>query len=513
MKKKHIIILSSVALVAALAVVLAILFIHGRLQEREDEEFMPTANQYDISKLKDAKIQIYFESASTPVMADVLNAVNEKLRRELKTELEFKTVYENPEGYIGKIRQDIASGIKIDAFYYSSYFPASLKSLAEEGLAADITRDFPLYASDYFSSFTREEISAMSTNGKLYAIPYRIPAAARKCAVVRDDLMEKYGIPEIKNYEDYEVYLDAVKKNEPNLIPMNYYESSIGLFAETNGYVVLDYTLGLVYKLEDSAMKLSAWEQTPEFESGLKRIKSWYDKEYLTKNVGISQIDFNMITGGKWASFITDWGNEFEYNAMLANEEKNDFRYVAYPLQDGYSARNSPLDSGLVINAKSEQADRVLMFVNWLQSDQENYDSLMYGIEGKHYVKKADYIVPAERTGLQDSFFQWGWKAPFRNIAYERANFPGLKEKVERYNRLIREKTKFPPHMGFVPDYSALDDITNMRRFQFSSLDQQIYTGIFSEADIAEYIKEQKDNGVQKLVEEVQKQLDIFSGK
>ena len=32
------------------------------------------------------------------------------------------------------------------------------------------------------------------------------------------------------------------------------------------------------------------------------------------------------------------------------------------------------------------------MFINWLQSSQENYDSLMYGIKGKHYTLEDNKI-------------------------------------------------------------------------------------------------------------------------
>lgn len=246
------------------------------------------------------------------------------------------------------------------------------------------------------------------------------------------------------------------------------------------------------------------------FADGLNIIKSWYDKGYLLKNIGIAQIDENMIKGGKWASFIGNWGDEFEYNAILVANGIKDRKFKAYKLHDGISARNSPLESSLLVNAKSTQADRVLMFVNWLQSEQENYDLLMYGIKGTHYIEEKDYISPPADTSMSDSFFQWGWKAPFRNIDYERANFTGLKEEVKRYSELINEKTKYPPHLGFYPDYAPVTDLINVRRIGFAELDKRVYTGSYEQNDVEEFIKEQKGIGVDNIVLELQHQLDEF---
>jgi putative aldouronate transport system substrate-binding protein len=510
MKKKLILIIVAILVVAGLAGALAVYLINRGVQASEDEEFIPSAGKLDVSRLKDEKITIYFENRANTVMPDVLAAVNEKLRSELKTELAFEMIWENPDQYYAKIKEDMAAGKPCDAFSYSSYFPASLGQLAKDGLARELTSDLTKYAPNYIGKFSSEDIKAISTDGKIYAIPYRIPAASIKCAIVRDDLMTRYNIPEIKSYKDFEVYLNAVKKNDPDLIPLNYWDTTLGLFSEINGYAVLDYEIGLVYKWDDPSMKVMAWEQTPDFADGIRTIQDWYDKQYLIQNMGIAQIDENMITSGKWASFIGNWGDEFNYNGILALGGIRNYKYIAYPLYNGISPRNSPLENALVINPKSAQSDRVLMFINWLQSKQENYDLLMYGVKGRNYTDMGDYIVPPEDVDEQDSFFNWGWRAPFRNIEYERANFSGLKEEVVRYNKVIEEKTKYLPSIGFLPDFSAVSDLITMRRLGFTELDQKVYNGILGKNDIDDFIKEQKENGVQNIIDEIQKQLDEF---
>lgn len=506
-------------LVVIIAVILSVVVISGAFivislnrdtGEDERDEFLPAANQFDVQDLKDAKLTIYFEARTNKALPEVLEAVNKKLKDELKTELAFEFVWDYPESYLDKVRQAVAAGSPCDAFYYSSNFPVALQALVTEGLVKDITDTFPQYAPDYYGKFSKEDIAAISTKGKIYAIPSRIPNAARRCAIVRQDLMTKYDIPEIKSYQDYEVFLDTIKKNEPGMVPMNYWDTTVGLFSDVNGYAMLNYELGLVYKWDSPAIKLEAWEQTSGFVDGLNIIKSWYDKGYLLKNIGIAAIDEDMIKGDKWASFIANWGSEIEFNAILMAEGIKDYKFKAYQLHDGVSPRNSPLESSLLVNAKSTQADRVLMFINWLQSEQENYDLLMYGIKGTHFIEEQDYITPPEGVSINDSFFNWGWKSPFRNMEYERANFSGLKDVVKQYNDIINEKTKYPPLLGFYPDYAPVADLLTARRIAFSELDQKVYTGIFEQNDVEEFIKEQKDNGVDNIILELQKQLDEF---
>lgn len=511
MNKKWIIIISAVLVVVIAGTLAVILLSRERAREASEEaKFLPGEWVPEADNLKDEKLVFYIPAQDNEASKDVLKALNRRLKDEIKTELAFEFVPDYPEAYVQKVREAIAAGSPCDAFYFSDYFPMTMKSLADEGLAKDLTNLFPRYAYDYFSQFSEEDRDALLVDGKLYGIPSRIPGTYRKCVIVRQDLMEKYNIPPIKSYDDYEVYLQTIKKNEPEMIPMNYYELNIGLFSDVNGYVLLDYQMGLVYKWDSPSIKVEAWEQTPEFSAGLSRMNSWFQKGYLLKDVAISQIDQRMITNGKWASFIGNWGDHFTYNAYVRASGIKDWSYEAYPLHDGFSARNTPMESGMAVSNKSKLVDRVLMFVNWLQSDQENYDLLMYGIKGTHYFEKGDYIEIPEGVKFENSFFNWGWKAPFRNINYERVNYPGLKEEVKEYYDVIVRSTKYPPHMGFYPDYSMVNDIKTLRRLDNFSLDRKAYSNDFKPINVEEYIKLQKDQGIEVLVAEVQKQLDAF---
>ncbi|HEX2944391.1 MAG TPA: extracellular solute-binding protein [Clostridia bacterium] len=510
---KKLIIIIAIVLVVVIAGGIAAFMLLGNKNSEEDE-FLPAGFDVEADNLKFNNLTFYFEgSDNAGTSKEVLLALNSKLKRDLNAELQFNFVFEPPEAYLNRLKTDISAGKPCDGMYFSEYFPFTLETLAKEGYAADLTELFPRNAPRYYSQFTQDDIDAIEVQGKIYAVPERIPNANRTCVIVRQDLMEKYNIPEIKSYADYEVFLKTIKEKEPGKIPMNYYDTTLGLFADANGYVVLDYQLGLVYKWDDPDVKIQAWEQTPLFKDCLNTIISWKDNDYLMKNgrnAGIAQTDQGMVTSGTWASFIDRIGSQFNYNALVRAKGITDWSYKAYQLHDGFSARLAPLANGLVVNAKSQYAERVLMFIDWLQSSQENYDLYMYGVKGKHYVEKQDYIEPPEGVKLEESFFSWGWKAPFRNIDYERANTPNLKEEIAQYYDIIKEKTKYPPLNGFRPDYSAVSSIKDLRQLSYSEMDRSIFIGSYDESKVDTYIKEQKDAGIDNLISEVQRQADRF---
>jgi putative aldouronate transport system substrate-binding protein len=489
MSKKLIII---VAVLIIIAGGITAFLLSRPVKQPEEEELLFSDEWLAAEDLKETTLTFCFDAQKHNDMEEVLQAVNRKLRKDLNTELKFEVNWEYPAVFMDRIRQDNASGQPCDAYYFSSYFGIPMKPLADEGLMMDISELFPRYASNYYRQFSEDEIKALSVDGGIY-------------------LMEKYSIPEIKSYDDFEVYLETVKKNEPDLITLNYYDTSLGLFANAYGYAVLDREMQLVYKWDDPKMKIIAWEQTPECLESLERLNSWIEKGYLSKAYVIAQIDDKMVTSGKWASFISHPSDQIFFNLSLNNKGIKDFSYKAYPLYDGAVSRESLMTSGLVINGKSKQAQRVLMFIDWLQSDQENYDLLMYGVNGTHYIDKGDYIEPP--AGETAAFFEWFWKSPFENIGRQRSSYPGLQNEIKAYQEIIDKRAIFPPHFGFTPDYSPVIQTASLRKQFAYELENIAYRGPFSEIRVQEYRDDQIKQGLDGLINEIQRQLDEYISK
>lgn len=519
MKRKHMIIIAAVLLVAVAGCAAYFLLGRGIEEEPDEEDFLPAGWKTDIDKLEETTLTFYINAQKQNVSEEIMEAVNLKLEHDLKTKITFRYIWEYYDSFLNRLRIDNASGITCDAFIYSPEFRISVERLADEGLIMDVSELFPEYAPSYYNQFTNEDLRAMTVNGGIYIIPSRMPSADIKYALVRQDLMEKFDIPPINSYDDYEVFLDAVKENMPGIYPMCYRYSSMELFADMYGYVTLDVLTGLVYRWDDPSMKVIPWEQTPGFMECMKRMRKWYERGYLSdggKDLSVfsdsSYIYDLYITGERAASFIADPSDETHFNTLLQSKGITDYTYKAYPLYDGYSARNSIMANGVMINPVSRQPERVLMFIDWLQSDQENYDLLMYGKKNIHYIDRGDYIVPPEDAVT--TFLEWSWKAPFENIDHQRAYLPGLKQGMEEYQALIRERTKYPPHNTFTPDFKPVERIYEQRWMLYMTPEHMIYNGRdFDEEMMAKFLEEQKKMGIDTLIAEVQNQLDEYMAK
>jgi putative aldouronate transport system substrate-binding protein len=342
--KKRIFVIASAIVVVAIIVGSVIFFTTKNKDEDVDEDILG-------SSLSEETLTFYFPGEEPKMMSAVLEEIQKQSKSALNSKLVFKFLDYGE--YATSIKDIASSGEACDAFFYSNQYNLSLADLDREGIIMDLSKVFPQDAPNYYSKFSKDELKAASINGKLMAVPNHRPYTQRKYVLVREDLMKKYNIPDIKSYSDYELYLKTVKSNEPTGTPMVVRDSSIGLFAEANGYAVLDRNLGLVYKWDDPDMKIIPWEQTPEFKNLTNSIIKWFTNGYAQPGDYIGS--YNLIEQGKVSSFIST-SSDVSINSVLQSNGI-EWKYKAYSLYpDKPSERSSPLSTALVINSKAKNA-------------------------------------------------------------------------------------------------------------------------------------------------------------
>ncbi|WP_207642373.1 type 2 periplasmic-binding domain-containing protein [Pseudobacteroides cellulosolvens] len=460
-----------------------------------------------ISPSLDEKTLTFYFPSNGGLEPPGMNAVLEEIQKRTKSELNVKLVFKFLDSYTSEYAygiKDIAAADDCDAFFYTNQFNISLADLEREGVIMDLSEVFPRYAPKYFSKFSKEELKAVSINDKLLAVPNRLPTAQRKHALVREDLMKKYNISDIKSYSDYESYLKTVKSIETDVIPGMFFDTSIGLFAEANGYAILNKNLGLVYKWNDPNMKIMPWEQTLEFKNSINTIINWFGKGYVQPG---DFVDISAPIGeGRFSSIIGATGSDITYNRLLQSKGIN-LRYKPYSLyKDKPSERSSPLTNALVLNSRTKNAGRIFKFIEWLESSQENYDLFMYGIEGKDYVLNTD----EEPVGINsaNAYENWTGQSVFSNMEYERTIQNSSDHSMNYYMNEIEKTTKYPPHTGFFPSYQALYSEVGFRQFSYADFEMKMLKGELKSDDVDDFVNLQKQNAIDKIVNDLQSQLN-----
>jgi putative aldouronate transport system substrate-binding protein len=230
-------------------------------------------------------------------------------------------------------------------------------------------------------------------------VPTATPDRKIPIAIIRGDLRKKYGIAPVTNVAGLEAYLAAVKKNNPDIIPINLgngYDIGQPFFALLNNDVppIAAALIGSVYgNYEDKAHGLVNLLEEPyltAYKKAASTMKSWYSKGYINKapfaNTVLSKQSFAQ---GKSA---VGFGNSQDIQEVIAKAAADGFEPEIIPIlsKTGHSPADSHIGNGVAIAANSKNWEKTLQLLDLIMEDPA-YDMLVYfGIRGKSYDLTAD---------------------------------------------------------------------------------------------------------------------------
>ena len=312
-------------------------------------------------------------------------------------------------------------------------------------------------------------------------------------------------MPEIKNYTDLETFFAAVKENDPGILP----------FASSPGSTVtgadIIYTRGLpqgiVIDMKNDKAVLGI--DMPGAMDGYKRVRDWYLKGYISKDV-LSVKDFRApFKAGKAAAVM---GDIFEYNfncqaLATAPGVKLEFvRFLATP--EAYQEVTTWNFQSVV--ASSKNIDRAVMFLNWVQKNQENYDLMTLGVEGKDYIIKdgqialPDGIDPAKPPY---SSYEWIWTNP-KYIKDRSTYIKGFSDLYRAQDKDVTFKWK---GMGFMFDSSPIKSVVATLGSIYGEINPALGSGTMEPEElVSTYREKMKKAGSDQAIAEVQKQLEAY---
>jgi len=439
-----------------------------------------------------------------PATKAVLKEVAEKSN--LNIELNFKWITQND--YYNNIEEVITnSSTPIDAFIIGGNedpYGLSFSNLASKGELLDLTSLFPANASNIYKKLSKDDISSLKLDGKIYAIPSLNLLATSEGVTVRKDLMAKYNLSSMSNLDELEVYLDKVSKNEKSLAPLNYIPFDTQFYARLYGYVVLDGFTNLVYKYDDPKMQLIPFEDTNAFKDVVRRLTKWVDKGYLV---------FSRNNDSGEAAAYLDSHVYLEQDIKVSGVQSHTYLLG----KDLPLIRTNPISAvyengGVAISTKSKNAARTLKFLNWVQGNKDNYNLFNYGREGKDYTLDNGVISFSAATNSSSPYSSWN-SSPFRNFNYDLNDFlpaENLKSLRTTINTLI-SKAVYSPHKGFYPNYADIEDAVKTRNNLFNQdVYYALYLGTLNYSDIDKIREDLKSIGTDKIVATLQSQLNTF---
>ncbi|MFC0334079.1 DUF3502 domain-containing protein [Paenibacillus sepulcri] len=456
-------------------------------------------------------LKLYFSGDKKSATDEVWSAISDYVRGK-GLNVKFN-VYFIPVGdYRDKMLVMSAAGDRWDMNFDADWL--SYKQMAAKGAYMPLNDLLPKYAPHLYKKYQElGTLSAATVDGSIVGLPWTMKMNQRPYAQWRSDKTKEAGLnPEphsIQTIEEVDAFLHALKEAYPNekltrTLPMP-------LFQLRDEWVDLGFH-GMGFYLNDPLVQIKPLEQQPFFMEAAIMAREWYTAGIINKDIMFDKEDGAAV----WRSghmYFTLQSHEW----VLANQGFADSSFtqessLLYP--DRKFVNRTPLANVIAINRNSAHADRVLRFLDMLETDQTLYDLVQYGIEGKTYVRDGhSALYPEGLDTTTSNYMEWGgqwalWKPGFmrENPTYGKDFWTNEAEFANAPNNVDS------PVDGLFISEDRIKSELERRDRTIEELDGNIESGMNPnpEEAVKEYIRIQKNNGLDAILKEAQRQIDAY---
>lgn len=510
---------------------------NSKVQESsQDSQVMESSEE--VAELEEKTIQIWlYGRGKQKDSEEVWDVFNEKLQEYVpNTTVEF-TVMSTSE-YKEKYSQMMASGEPVDLAWSAGWVVG--RSQDDEARDGNILPLDDLL--DEYGQGIKEELGDTIldmhrySDGKLYyiiswqglfeaAYGYRVPTELAKLAgdswvddtqaAVTKYYSEEYSLENYQAvFDQFDKYFAAVKdagKLYSGVDP-GFCFAGWGLNTYTSPIAAQNNT-GVLRR--DDTFTVVDFVQTEHYRLYAQNMAEYYNKGYYRSDIASwDRSSVSFVKNGEYGpntlilychNLLTESArNDYEKDAGV------DLEYITFNEQ-GQIGKGTA--TSMVIPYCADEPERAMMVYNAIYTEPELYQLLVYGIEGKHYTDNGDGTITTPYGGsplAESDYGQWKWIfGTCKNSLVTQADSPGY------YDQLIeKEKTAYvSPFINFSFDNSAVADIVsalNAIDSEYSVIISSGYMGEEWEVILDKWIAERKAAGVDKLIEEFQKQLDAY---
>ncbi len=434
-------------------------------------------------------------------LAEVLAEANKTIEKEVGARLDLRFIDDSAYGQ--RMELMMSSGEEIDLCFIGYLY--SLQKSYRKGGLMDITDYLKNSTPDLYNSIDEEVWKSVTFNDGIYAVPNIQVMCMGTNIGFRKDMVEKYGldISSVKTWEDVIPFMEKIRDNEPSLIPIRKDIVFDNVFGEK---VKTDTWSSEMIFLNQDTMKV---EPVMFTEQGLKDAKlahEFYKKGFIRKDIATVTDDTADYANGRYVILASSSkpGDDADLYKQTGHE------YVTVMMQPYGMSYTAPRATTLAVPRVAKKPELSVKMIEFLHTNKDVFNMLVYGLEGKHYNKVGDNRVEIIPNSGYDIDAQ-GWKFGNQFNQYLR---PDQKDDVWEETERLNAESPRSPLMGFVYDDSEITtEIAQCQKVfkQYSTIakggteDPENYW--------AEYQSMMKKAGVDTIVNEIQRQIDEFLAK
>lgn len=495
--------ITTLSMVATLAV--------GCGTKKADTNSSTGAAKLDTSKK--VELNMYLMGDAPKDETAIMAQLNKLTERDLNCTV--KATYSTWTDFQTKYNLMLTSGQNMDLVYSANWL--TYATYAKKGAFMDLTSLVPQYAPKLNTQIPKDRWDGVKVDNKVYAIPNQNPEYVQGAFLYREDLREKYNLPEISSVDTIEQYLAGIKKNDAGVMPTN--DSGEGaydnLFTFTTPYEMVDSTGKSASTLvidPKNPHKLLETMETPEFKPFMEKMKAWADQGFWSKSA-LSSTEDGVVSleNGKAAASFNSTLAKAKGEVEKIQKSHPDWKIGVFEynrLQNKVHG-SAPTQNLTVIPTTSQNPERALALIEKMETDKEYYDLMQYGLKGVTYNLTDDGKLDYSKIDTANHGAPEGWQWANKSLSRQQVG-----EWSEWQKRIADDAKLAKPNIldAFVLDTDAVQNeyaAVNQVKNQYGN---PLEAGLVKNVDQSYqlFVSQSKAAGIDKYRDEVQKQLDAY---
>lgn len=493
---------------------------------KTDTEKKGESNGTQASDLEPVTLKWYLHGSNVTDDKQVMEQVNEYLQEKINVTLE--PIW----GTWGDFDQNAVLSLQgndaVDIYFTCSWSADEYNKFAKDGYWVRL--DDPennlieQYAPDLWKVLPEVLTEGATVEGAegygVYAVPGYKDIATQNCWDVNVDLLEKYGytLEDIqgKSYYEFGDILETVKKGEGEDFYPLLVEGAVLERMVTNSIIVTGDTavcnLFSYYLNPDDVSAEGAYGnkivskfETEEFKKFAEKTREYFEAGYIDPAMGNANQANDVRTAKSLEGAYLIGTQSYALGYELQASQERGIHVEMVPCTEPYVDTTSSQGAMMAISAASKNPERAMMFLNLLNTDPYLMTLLNYGVEGTHYTMEDGLVVFTEKRGDYQP-----WTNGMGNITLLPATQDqgaAFWDEFKEYYGAAREV----PVLGWAFEQENVANEMAALANVAAEYALALETGTVDPAEkLPEFIQKLKDNGIDEVVEEANRQLSAF---
>ena len=316
-------------------------------------------------------------------------------------------------------------------------------------------------------------------------------------------------------FDQLDIYFAALKENDKLYAGLT--QATFGTWLYPNRLSsessLQMYNIGVPHM--DESFTVIDTIQSDYYRVYAQNMAEFYKKGYIRSDIAsLEKNTLSFVKGGEYTpnTSVIDVHNDLTPSAaqMYSATAGVDISLIQIE-NEGYLSKGDA--TAMAIPYCADEPERAMMVLNALYTEPELYQLLIYGFEGEHYTDNGDGTITTDygAQGTADSNYGlWKWTVgTCKNSLVTQADVAGYYDELQ-----AQEKDAIiSSFINFVFDDSNVTDVVASLKAidgEYKSMIDNGYMGDEWEATLDKWISERKAAGVDRLIEELQNQINDY---